>query len=129
MTLMADTRPVVSIVDDDFAVRRALSRLVRLAGYAVESFASAREFLASAPRGRTACLVLDIHLDTGGMSGFDLHERLVADGVTIPTIFITAHGDGRTRERVKQSGVAGFLSKPFGDQALLDLIRTETCPA
>jgi FixJ family two-component response regulator len=129
MTLMADTQPVISIVDDDLSVRRALSRLVRLAGYAVESFASAREFLASAPRGRTACLVLDIHLNNGGMSGFDLHERLVADGVTIPTIFITAHDSARTRERVKQSGVAGFLSKPFGDQALLDLIRTETCPA
>jgi FixJ family two-component response regulator len=128
MTLMVDTQPVISIVDDDFSVRRALSRLVRLAGYAVESFASAPEFLASAPGGRTACLVLDIHLN-GGMSGFDLQERLVADGVTIPTIFITAHGDARTRERVKQSGVAGILSKPFGDQALLDLIRRATCPA
>ena len=126
---MADAQPMISIVDDDLSVRRALSRLVRLAGFAVESFASAREFLESAPRGRTACLVLDIQLDNGGMSGFDLQERLVADGVTIPTIFITAHGDGRTRERVKQSGVAGFLSKPFGDQALLDLLRRETCPA
>jgi FixJ family two-component response regulator len=129
MTLMADTRLVISIVDDDLSVRRAVSRLIRLAGYAVESFASAREFLASAPRGRTACLVLDIQLDGGGMSGFDLQERLVADGVAIPTIFITAHGDARTRERVKRSGVAGFLSKPFGDQALLDLIRREACPA
>jgi len=129
MTLMADTQPLISIVDDDPSVRRALSRLVRLAGFAVESFASAPEFLASAPRGRTACLVLDIQLDRGGMSGFDLQERLVADGVTIPTIFITAHGDARTRERVKQSGVAGFLSKPFGDQALLDLLRRATCPA
>ena len=126
---MADTKPVVSIVDDDPSVRRALSRLVRLSGYAVESFASAREFLASAARGRTACLVLDIQLDRGGMSGFDLQERLVAGGVTIPTIFITAHGDARTRERVTQSGVAGFLLKPFGDQALLELIRKETCPA
>ena len=129
MTLMAGTQPVISIVDDDLSIRRALSRLVRLAGYAVESFASAREFLASAPRGRTACLVLDIQLDREGMSGFDLQERLVADGVTIPTIFITAHGDARTRERVKQSGVAGFLSKPFGDQALLNSIRKATCPA
>ena len=126
---MAETRPVVSIVDDDLSVRRALSRLVRLAGYAVESFASGREFLASTSRGRTACLVLDVQLESGGMSGLDLQERLVADGVTIPTIFITAHGDARTRERVKQSGVAGFLSKPFGDQALLDIIRRETCPA
>jgi FixJ family two-component response regulator len=63
------------------------------------------------------------------MSGFDLQERLVADGVTIPTIFITAYGDARTRERVTQSGVAGFLLKPFSDQALLDLIRKATCPA
>jgi len=128
MAVMAGTQLVISIVDDDRSVRRALSRLVRLAGYAVESFASAREFLASASRGRTACLVLDIHLN-GGMNGFDLQERLVADGVTIPTIFITAHGDARTRERVTQSGVAGFLLKPFGDQALLDLIHRETCPA
>ena len=89
---MADTQPVISIVDDDPSVRRAHSRLVRLAGYIVESFASAREFLASAPRGRPACLV-------------------------------------RTRERLKQSGVAGILSKPFGDQALLNLIRRATCPA
>jgi FixJ family two-component response regulator len=126
---MADTQPVIPIVDDDLSIRRALSRLVRLAGYAVESFASAREFLASAPRGRTACLVLDIQLDSEGMSRFDLQERFVADGVTIPTIFITAHGDARTRERVKQSGVAGFLSRPFGDQALLDFIRRATCPA
>ena len=126
---MADTQPVISIMDDDLSIRRALSRLVRLAGYAVESFASAREFLASAPRGRTACLVLDIQLDRGGMSGLDLQERLVADGVSIPTIFITAHSDARTRDRVKQSGVVGFLSKAFGDQALLDLIRRETCPA
>ena len=57
---MADAQPMISIVDDDLSVRRALSRLVRLAGFAVESFASAREFLESAPRGRTACLVLDI---------------------------------------------------------------------
>jgi FixJ family two-component response regulator len=120
---------MISIVDDDLSVRRALSRVVRLAGYAVESFTSAREFLASAPRGRTACLVLDIQLESGEMSGFDLHERLVADGVAIPTIFITAHGDALTRERVKQSGVAGFLSKPFGDRDLLDLIGRETCPA
>ena len=125
---MAGAPLMISIVDDDFSVRRALSRLVRLAGYAVESFASAGEFLASAARGRTDCLVLDIQLGEGGMSGFDLQERLVADGAALPTIFITAHGDARTRERARHSGVVGFLSKPFGDEALLDLIRKETCP-
>ena len=125
---MTGTLPLVSIVDDDLSVRRALSRLVRLAGYAVESFASAGEFLASAARSHTVCLVLDIQLDGGGMSGFDLQERLVADGATLPTIFITAHGDDRTRERARHSGVVGFLSKPFGDESLLALIRRETCP-
>ena|ERR1700682_3939575 len=127
--LMTETPPLISIVDDDLSVRRALRRLVRLAGYAVESFGAAPEFLASVPGGRSACLVLDIHLDESGMSGFDLRERLAADGVTIPIIFITAHDNAATRERVRQSGVAGFLTKPFGDQALLDLIRRETCPA
>jgi FixJ family two-component response regulator len=73
-------------------------------------------------------LVLDIHLGVGGISGFDLYERMVADGFTIPTILITAHGDARTCERVTQFGVAGFLLKPFGTQALLDLIQRETRP-
>jgi FixJ family two-component response regulator len=128
-TPMADIKPLISIVDDDLSVRRALSRLVRFAGYAVESFGTAREFLASDARGRTACLVLDIRLDRGEMSGFDLQDRLVADGVAIPIIFMTAHADASTRERVKQAGVAGFLAKPFVDHALLDLIRKETGPA
>ncbi len=126
--MMANPKVMVSIVDDDLSIRRALSRVVRLAGYAVESFASAREFLASGPGGRIACLVLDIHLN-GGMSGFDLQERMVADGFTIPTIFITAHGDAQTCERATRSGVAGFLLKPFEEQSLLDLIRRETTRA
>ena len=126
---MADNPPLISIVDDDPSVRRALRRLVRLGGYAVESFGAAREFLASAPEGRSACLVLDIQLDEGGMSGFELREQLVANGVTIPIIFMTAHDTAGTRERVRQSGVAGFLTKPFGDQALLDLLRREACAA
>src|SRR4030095_2078487 len=104
---MTGTPPLVSIVDDDLSVRRALSRLVRLAGYGVESFASASEFLASAARSHTACLVLDIQLDGGGMGGVELQERLIADGDAPPTIFITAHGDTRTRERARHSGVAG----------------------
>ena len=115
------TTPLISIVDDDLSVRRALRRLVQGAGYTVETFASAPEFVDSLPSGRTACLVLDIHL--GGMSGFELQERLAADGVSIPTVFITAHDDAATRERVRQSGVAGYLRKPFEKQALLDAIK------
>jgi len=112
--------PRISIVDDDLSVRRALRRLVQSAGYTVETFASAREFLDSSPSGRTACLVLDIHLD--GMSGFELSEQLAEDRTAIPIIFITAHDDARTRERVRRAGVAAYLPKPFDEQALLDAI-------
>jgi FixJ family two-component response regulator len=112
---------VISIVDDDLSVRRALRRLVGSAGYQVETFASAREFLGSAHKSAIGCLVLDVHMD--GMSGFELQERLVSDRREIPIIFITAHDDARTRERIRKSGAAGYLGKPFDPQALLDVIH------
>ena len=119
--------PLISIVDDDLSVRRALCRLLQSAGYSVETFASAGEFLGSSPVGRTACLVLDIRLE--GMTGFDLHERLAADRAAIPTIFITAHDDAPTRERVQRAGVAAYLPKPFDQSALLAAIQKVVKPA
>ena len=113
--------PMISIVDDDRSVRRALRRLVGSAGYLVETFASGAEFLRSMPSTRTACLVLDIYLE--GMTGFELQEQLVADRVAIPIIFMTAHDDAATRERIRRSGAAGYLGKPFDGQALLDAIH------
>ncbi len=117
---MPFTAPLISIVDDDRSVRRALRRLVKSLGYDVETFASAEEFLDSAQAGRAACLVLDIHMD--GMSGFELKERLASGWAAIPVIFITAHDDPATRDRVRQSGAAAYLSKPFDRSALLDAI-------
>ena len=114
------TMPLPSIVDDDLSVRRALRRLVQGAGYSVETFASALEFLDSCRPGRVACLVLDIHLDK--MSGFDVHARLAAAGAAIPIIFITAHDDAPTRERPRHAGVVAYLPKPFDKRALLDAI-------
>ena len=119
---MKPSNAVVYVVDDDVSVRRAVGRLVKAAGYAVETFATAHEFLDSFPSDRTACLVLDIHLN--GMSGFDLEERLRAERVAIPIIFITAHDDAATRDRARGSGAAGYLAKPFDGQALLDVIGT-----
>jgi FixJ family two-component response regulator len=121
---MSRTLTVVSIVDDDPSVRRALQRVVKSAGYIVETFASAREFLDSSPQGRSACLILDIHLDGGGLNGFELQERLAAERSTIPVIFITAHDNPPTRERVRRSGVVAYLPKPLDDLTLLDTIRT-----
>jgi FixJ family two-component response regulator len=117
-----NTTRLISVVDDDHSVRRALRRLVRFAGFTAETFASAEDFLSSAFLVRTACLVLDIHLN-GGMSGFELQAQLTADGVVIPIIFITAHDDVSLRERAKKSGAAAYLCKPFNDDLLLDAIR------
>jgi len=117
-----DTTRLISIVDDDRSVCRALRRLVQSAGFTVETFASAEDFLSAASLVRTACLVLDIHLN-GGMNGFELQAQLTADRVVIPIIFISAHNDVLTRERVKRSGAAAYLWKPFNDELLLDAIR------
>jgi FixJ family two-component response regulator len=110
---------LISIVDDDLSVRRAIGRLVRSAGYAVATFASAGEFLESPVLAEAACLVLDISLD--GMSGFELQEKLAADRPSLPIIFITALDEATTRERFKRSGVAS-LRKPFDDHTLLQAI-------
>jgi two-component system, LuxR family, response regulator FixJ len=108
--------PVIAIVDDDESVRRSLHRLVQSAGYEVEAFASAAEFLAWLPRGQAACLVLDIHMKE--MSGFELQQRLA-----VPVVFITSHDDATTRARIEKSGAAGHLWKPFDETAVLDMIR------
>jgi FixJ family two-component response regulator len=118
--LIAKAVSLVSIVDDDLSVLRALRRLVQSAGYTVATFASAGEFLDSPALARAACLVLDISLE--GMSGFELQERLAADHPSLPIIFITALDDPTTRERVRHSGVAAQLRKPFDEDALLDAI-------
>ena len=113
---------LVSVVDDDASVRRALRRLLQSAGYVVETFASASEFLESSVIGLTSCLVLDIHLKD--MTGFDLQERLTGAWATIPIIFITAHDDAVTRERVRQVGVAMYLRKPFEKRVLIAAIQS-----
>lgn len=108
--------PIIAIVDDDASVRRSLLRVVRSAGYRAENFASAREFLDWLPRNRAACLVLDVHMSE--MNGFDLQERLA-----VPIIFITAHDDAPTLERIEKSGAAGHLRKPFDAPTVLRAIR------
>ena len=108
--------PLIAIVDDDASVRRSLHRLVRSAGYAVETFASAREFLEWLPRRHAACLVLDVHMNE--MSGFELQERLA-----VPVLFMTSHEDAATRVRIEKSGAAGHLWKPFDEHAVPSAIR------
>ena len=106
----------VVIIDDDASVRRSLRRLVQAAGYEVETFASAREFLEWLPGGRPACLVLDVHMKE--MNGFDLQERLA-----VPIVFMTSHDDSATRARIEKSGAAAHLWKPFDNEAVLEAIQ------
>jgi FixJ family two-component response regulator len=113
--------PTVWLVDDDAPLRRALQRLLRTAGFAVQAFGSAEELLAFRRVPPPDCLVLDIHLGT--LSGFDLHDRVRAGGLSIPTIFITGHDDADTREQARKVGAAGYVPKPFDDHVLLAAIE------
>jgi FixJ family two-component response regulator len=106
---------VIAIVDDDPSVLRSLQRVVQAAGYAVEAFGSAREFLVWLQRGEAACLVLDVGMND--MSGLELQRRLA-----VPVVFITSHDDAGTRARIEKSGAAGTLWKPFDESAVLEAI-------
>lgn len=115
---MTEPDAAIFVVDDDPSVRRGLERLLRSAGHRVESFASAREFLARPEHDGPRCLVLDVRMP--GQSGLDLHDRLVASGRDIPVIFITGHADISMAVRAMKAGAVDFLPKPFDDSELLD---------
>jgi FixJ family two-component response regulator len=103
--------PLVSIVDDDEAVLRALESLVKSLGFAAHTFPSAELFLQSSKVSVTRCLVLDVQMPK--MSGLELQERLLHLGFDIPIIFITAFPDEGTRTRALDAGAICFLLKPF----------------
>ena len=109
--------PVISIVDDDASFRRATARLVRSLGHAVAAFGSAEEFLKSGRVRDSACLISDVQMP--GMSGIELQSELIAQGVRLPVIFITAYPESNARERALASGALGFLNKPFNEDKLI----------
>jgi len=117
---MTVTDECVFVVDDDDSVRRSLSRLIRSAGWRVETFPTAKSFLEYTPPNRPGCLVLDLQLP--GMSGLELQRSLVQAGRDIPIVFITGHGDVPSSVRAMKGGAVDFLQKPFDDQELLDCI-------
>ncbi len=119
--MSAKPEPMVYVVDDDLSVRRSMGRLLRCAGFQVETFASAREFLAHPRRDVPACLVLDVRMpDLGGL---ELQRELNRLGNTVPVIFITAHGDIPMSVRAMKAGAFEFLTKPFQTAHLLEAIR------
>jgi FixJ family two-component response regulator len=114
--------PTVFLIDDDPSVRRALARLIKSAGYQVQTFVSAREFLDRMPDATgTACLVLDIRMP--GLSGMDLQRELQLTNPILPIIFITGHGDIPTTVKAMQAGAVDFLPKPVRDTDLFRAIK------
>ena len=117
---MPPASPVIFVVDDDISVRESLELLIRQEGLAVETFNSAREFLARPRVSVPSCLILDVSLP--GLNGLELQKRIVLDRREMPIIFITGHGDIPMTVQAMKAGAIEFLTKPFGEEALLSAI-------
>jgi FixJ family two-component response regulator len=113
---------LISVVDDDDSFRESILGYIRSAGFSVQGFASAEAFLASGAVASTDCLTLDVRMN--GMSGPALQTELRSLRPQLPIIFITAHGDDRTRARVLREGAVACLPKPFDGEELLTAIST-----
>ena len=113
--------PLISIVDDDDAVRASMQRLIRSVGFRAEGFASAEDFLTMGDLQATACLILDVRMPR--MSGLELQRQLATANCPIPIIFITAHGDEKARAQALSAGAVDFLPKPFSDDVLLRAVQ------
>jgi len=112
---------MISIVDDDAAVRETTQALVRSLGYNAMTFASAEEFLQSERVHDTSCLITDVQMP--GLSGVELQSLLLARGHQTPIIFVTAFPEEKTRARALEAGAVGFLSKPFDEERLIDCLN------
>jgi len=118
---MTDAIPTVFVVDDDISVRESLELLIRCAGWQAETFPSAQEFLARPRAVAPSCLVLDVYLPD--LNGLDLQKRVAVDRNDLPIIFITGYGDVPMSVKAMKEGAVEFLTKPFGDDAILSAIR------
>ena len=118
---MTAPAPVVFVVDDDPSVRKSLTRVIASAGYSVETFASARDFMTREPARGPCCMVLDVRMP--GLTGLDLQDALGGAEHRMPIVFITGHGDVSMSVKAMKAGAVDFLTKPFDLENLLDAIR------
>jgi FixJ family two-component response regulator len=114
---MAEPSPWIAVVDDDPAVLKALSRLLRSHAFRARTYGSGQEFLAALPAGLPDCLIIDLQMPE--MNGLELQQHLVSNGIKIPTILISAHADVALRD---QAGLVASLRKPLQEKALFDAI-------
>ena len=113
--------PTIHVVDDDDAIRTAVSRLLRASGYRVAAYASALDFLDERDTDGADCILLDINMP--GMNGLELQRRLASDPHPLPVVFLTSQAEGRTRAAALAAGAAAFLVKPVERIALLAAIE------
>ena len=118
---MTAVSPLVFVVDDDPSVRKSLTRLLGSAGYVVEAFASAREFLAREPHPGPCCLVLDVRMP--GLTGLELQERLLAGGRRMSIVFVTGHVDVPKSVQAMKGGAVDLLTKPVDAKDLLAAVQ------
>jgi FixJ family two-component response regulator len=120
--MLSGVEPRVFVVDDDASVRKAVARLLRTHGFAIESFASAQDFMAHGdlPDG-PSCLVLDIRMPE--LDGLGLQERIGRAGLDVAIVFLTGHGDVPTTVRAMKAGAVDFLEKPFEADDLVAAVR------
>ena len=119
--MLTDSQPVVFVVDDDKAVRKTLSLMLKSAGLAVETYASATAFLEAYCPTRHSCLILDVRMP--GITGMELQETLTSQQIDIPVIIITGHGDVQMAVRAVRKGAIDFIEKPFDDHVLLGRVK------
>jgi RNA polymerase sigma factor (sigma-70 family) len=115
---------LVLVIDDDPAMRLAITELIEAVGLSCRTFGSAQEFLEAELPDVPKCLVLDVRLP--GLSGLNLQRELIERDIQIPIIFITGHGDIPMTVQAMKAGAVEFLTKPFRDQDLLDAIEQAT---
>ena len=118
---MAETSPWIAIVDDDPAVLRALSRLLRSRAFRVKTYGSGQEFLAALPSGLPECLIVDFQMPE--MTGLELQQHLTCNGITVPAILITAQGDAAILSQPARDTFVARLRKPLHDEALFSAIN------
>jgi FixJ family two-component response regulator len=112
--------PLISIVDDDDALRISLENLIRSIGWRAQGFSSAEAFLGSNQAHQTGCLILDVRMP--GMSGIELQHQMAMNNSRVPIILITAHEDPGQKAKALEAGAVAFLHKPFYQEELLNAI-------
>lgn len=121
MTVTESVAATVFVVDDDPEVRAALDRLLRSAGWSVRTYASASEFLGSPPEGGHGCILLDVSMP--GMSGPELHQRILEMGITYPVVYLTGDCTLSTGVHAMKAGALDLLEKPVEESDLLRAVE------